>query len=179
MLVMLLISLPLILLIKLQDRGPVFYGHPRVTVAGKRFDCLKFRTMQVAADERLKEILEKDPRARTEWEKNFKLKDDPRVTWIGRFLRKTSLDELLQFINVLKGEMWRVSKRNDTERLSSFYCYFLPLIYIFLISLNIAEAERVDLATSFAYSDHESDLPMLELVGNPVAINCHGKRLEC
>jgi len=109
------ISLPLTLLIalliKLQDRGPVFYGHPRVTIAGKRFECLKFRTMHVSADKRLEEILEKDAEAKAEWDRSFKLKHDPRVTWIGRFLRKSSLDELPQFINVLKGEMSVVGAR--------------------------------------------------------------------
>lgn len=99
------------LIIKLQDKGPIFYAHRRITVAGKEFFCLKFRTMHVDADRRLKEILEKDEAARQEWEKNFKLKNDPRVTWIGRFLRKTSLDELPQFINVLKGEMSVVGAR--------------------------------------------------------------------
>ncbi|MBN1548327.1 MAG: sugar transferase [Syntrophaceae bacterium] len=114
-LMVLFISLPLILcvalLIKLQDRGPVFYGHPRVAVAGKWFDCLKFRTMHVNADKRLEEILRNDPQAKAEWDKYFKLKNDPRVTWIGRFLRKTSLDELPQFINVLKGDMSVVGAR--------------------------------------------------------------------
>ncbi len=111
----LLITLPITLLIavviKLHDRGPVFYGHGRITAAGKEFKCLKFRTMHIDADKKLAEILAKDPAARKEWEKTFKLKKDPRVTQIGKFLRKTSLDELPQFINVLKGEMSVVGAR--------------------------------------------------------------------
>ena len=111
----LLFTLPLTLLIglmiKLQDGGPVFYGHQRITCAGKKFSCLKFRTMRVDADQKLKDILTNDPEAREEWNKTFKLKNDPRVTWIGRFLRKTSLDELPQFLNVLKGDMSVVGAR--------------------------------------------------------------------
>lgn len=113
--VVLLLTLPVTLLIalsiKLQDGGPIFYGHRRITAAGKTFKCLKFRTMWVDADKRLHEILEKDPAAKEEWEKTFKLKSDPRITRIGKFLRSTSLDELPQFINVLKGDMSVVGAR--------------------------------------------------------------------
>ena len=110
-----LITLPLSalisVLIKLEDGGPVFYGHKRITATGKEFKCLKFRTMAVDADKKLKNILDKAPQAREEWQKTFKLRNDPRVTQIGRFLRKASLDELPQFINVLKGEMSVVGAR--------------------------------------------------------------------
>jgi len=111
----LLMTLPLTalisLLIKVEDRGPIFYGHSRITVAGREFKCLKFRTMHVDADMRLSELLANDESLREEWERCFKLKNDPRVTKIGKFLRKTSLDELPQFINVLKGEMSVVGAR--------------------------------------------------------------------
>jgi len=111
----LVVSFPLLaliaLVVKLQDGGPVFYGHQRITSTGKPFQCLKFRTMYVGADQKLKEILAKDPKARKEWEKNQKLKDDPRVTPLGRFLRMSSLDELPQFLNVLKGDMSVVGAR--------------------------------------------------------------------
>lgn len=116
------ITLPIALFIKLSDGGPVFYGHRRITVSGKPFFCLKFRTMHVDADKKLEEILSSDSVARQEWERTFKLKKDPRITWLGRFLRKTSLDELPQFINVLKGEMSVVGARPIVQReLSDFY----------------------------------------------------------
>jgi exopolysaccharide biosynthesis polyprenyl glycosylphosphotransferase len=105
------LTLLIALLIKLNDWGPIFYGHRRIMVSGKEFSCLKFRTMRVDADKKLKKILENDPEARKEWEQTFKLKNDPRVTRVGYFLRKTSLDELPQFINVLKGEMSVVGAR--------------------------------------------------------------------
>ena len=98
-------------LVKLEDGGPVFYGHKRIREAGKIFHCLKFRTMHVNADQRLEELLEQNPALQKEWEKSFKLKNDPRITKIGKFLRKTSLDELPQFLNVFKGEMSVVGAR--------------------------------------------------------------------
>lgn len=102
-------------LIKLQDCGPVLYRHQRISVTGKPFDCLKFRTMYPDADQRLQAILDNDPAARQEWETTFKLKKDPRVTPLGRILRRTSLDELPQFWNVLKGEMSVVGARPIVE----------------------------------------------------------------
>jgi lipopolysaccharide/colanic/teichoic acid biosynthesis glycosyltransferase len=78
---------------------------------GREFECLKFRTMAVDADKRLKELLADNPELAAEWKSNYKLKEDPRITKIGHFLRRTSLDELPQFINVLKGEMSVVGAR--------------------------------------------------------------------
>jgi exopolysaccharide biosynthesis polyprenyl glycosylphosphotransferase len=110
------------LLIKLDDGGPIFYGHKRVTMAGKEFKCWKFRTMVTDSDRKLAEVLARDPVAKVEWEKNFKLKNDPRVTRIGKFLRKTSLDEMPQFFNVLKGEMSIVGARPIIEKeLNEYY----------------------------------------------------------
>jgi undecaprenyl-phosphate galactose phosphotransferase len=91
--------------------GPAIYAHDRIGKDGKTFRCYKFRTMQKDAEEKLREILEKNEEIRSEWEKNWKLKDDPRITRIGRFLRKTSLDELPQIFNVMKGEMSLVGPR--------------------------------------------------------------------
>lgn len=97
--------------VKLQDGGPIFYRHQRVTATGKPFDCLKFRTMRVGADRELDQILACCPKAKEEWEQCQKLKTDPRVTPLGKFLRRSSLDELPQFLNVLKGEMSVVGAR--------------------------------------------------------------------
>lgn len=91
--------------------GPVIFKHRRVGKDGKEFNCYKFRSMCVDADQKLKDLLEKNPKARKEWEKDFKLKEDPRITKSGAFLRKTSLDELPQIFNVLKGEMSLVGPR--------------------------------------------------------------------
>ncbi len=99
------------ILIKIDSRGPVFYCHRRITTTGREFECFKFRTMVIDADQQLKQILASDPELKDEWYRTYKLKNDPRVTRIGRFLRRTSLDELPQFYNVLKGEMSVVGAR--------------------------------------------------------------------
>ena len=91
--------------------GPVIFKHIRIGKDGKPFPCYKFRSMCVDAKEKLEELLANDPAAREEWERDFKLKNDPRITKSGAFLRKTSLDELPQIFNVLKGEMSLVGPR--------------------------------------------------------------------
>lgn len=99
------------LLIALSSPGPIFYVQERVGKDYKRFDCIKFRTMVINADEMLLELMEASPQMRQEFEDSFKLKKDPRITRIGRFLRLTSLDEFPQFWNVLKGDMSVVGPR--------------------------------------------------------------------
>jgi putative colanic acid biosysnthesis UDP-glucose lipid carrier transferase len=99
------------LLIKIEDGGPIFYRQDRIREAGRTFKCLKFRTMHVDASEQLAELLKRNSQARQEWANAYKLKNDPRITKIGHFLRKTSLDELPQFLNVLWGEMSIVGAR--------------------------------------------------------------------
>ena len=91
--------------------GPVIFKHMRIGKNGKPFPCYKFRSMCVDAKIKLEELLETDPEAKAEWERDFKLRNDPRVTKSGAFLRKTSLDELPQIFNVLKGEMSLVGPR--------------------------------------------------------------------
>jgi undecaprenyl-phosphate galactose phosphotransferase len=115
-------SAPLLLLIAFlasRDGGPVLFGHRRLGAYGKSFTCWKFRTMVPDSNRVLEELLARDHEARAEWEETCKLKRDPRITGIGRFLRTTSLDELPQLFNVLKGEMSLVGPRpivNDEIR---------------------------------------------------------------
>ncbi len=113
--------LAIALMVKATSRGPVLYGHERVGRGGRKFRCWKFRTMYADADARLKRILEEDPAAAAEWKANFKLKDDPRVTPFGRFLRRTSLDEIPQFFNVFAGSMALVGPRPIVEGEREFY----------------------------------------------------------
>ncbi|MDY7021694.1 MAG: sugar transferase [Cyanobacteriota bacterium] len=105
------VYLLLALLIVLSSPGSVFYVQQRVGKNRKSFDCIKFRTMVSNADEMLTQIMETSPHLRQEFQDNFKLKQDPRITWIGHFLRVTSLDEFPQFWNVLKGDMSVVGPR--------------------------------------------------------------------
>ena len=97
-----------------KDGGPATFAHYRVTSSGRLFRCYKFRSMCVGAERALGDILGKDAALREEWRRNFKLVNDPRVTLIGRFLRRTSLDELPQLVNVLRGEMALVGPRPIT-----------------------------------------------------------------
>ena len=109
-----LVFLPLIVTIVLlmrRDGSSVIYRHRRVGRGGQMFSCLKFRTMVPNADQVLRGLLEKDPDLRAEWIRDHKLRNDPRVTPLGRFLRRTSLDELPQLLNVLGGEMSLVGPR--------------------------------------------------------------------
>ena len=99
------------ILVKLSSPGSVFYIQKRVGRNYREFGCIKFRTMYKDADDLLPNLLEKHPLMRKEFEKDFKLRQDPRITKLGRFLRRSSLDELPQFFNILKGEMSVVGPR--------------------------------------------------------------------
>jgi undecaprenyl-phosphate galactose phosphotransferase len=101
----------LALLIKGSSPGPVFYCSKRMGKEGKLFTCWKFRSMYCDAEHRLTQLLAENPHYRKEWKKYFKLKEDPRLTRVGKFLRKTSLDEFPQFWNVFVGDLSLVGPR--------------------------------------------------------------------
>lgn len=124
--------LPLTLIIYIanlicKDKGPVFYTQERYGKNGKIFKLYKYRSMVVGADEKLKEYLAENEEARKEYKEYKKLKDDPRITKVGKFIRKTSLDEFPQFINVLKGDMSLVGPRpylpREREDINGFFNY--------------------------------------------------------
>ena len=130
-LVLLVMALPVLLVVavfvKLTSRGPVFFAHRRLGHNGNEFDCLKFRTMIADAEERLK----RDANLRQQFEEKFKLDDDPRITPLGRFLRRTSLDELPQLLHVLTGEMSLVGPRPIVQNeLSKYSIYANKLLSV-------------------------------------------------
>ena len=121
------VLLVLAVLVKMSSKGPVFFAHRRLGRDGTEFHCLKFRTMIANAEERLK----RDPQLRQRFEEKFKLEDDPRITPLGSFLRRTSLDELPQLIHVLRGEMSLVGPRPIVEdELSKYSIYAKKLLSV-------------------------------------------------
>lgn len=108
----------IVLLIKLESPGPAIFVHKRIGKGGEDLPLLKFRSMHVNAEDMINEF---SPEQRAEWEENFKLENDPRITRIGKFLRKSSLDELPQLVNVFKGELSIVGPRPiTTEELAKY-----------------------------------------------------------
>ena len=112
----LLFLIPLAVLVKVLylitgDKDPIFFSQSRIGTNGKEFNFYKFRTMHVGADEELERLLKKNKKLAKEYKINKKLKNDPRITKIGKFLRNNSLDEFPQFINVLKGDMSIIGNR--------------------------------------------------------------------
>jgi undecaprenyl-phosphate galactose phosphotransferase len=104
------------LAIRLDSPGPVLFAHSRIGQNGKHFCCYKFRSMAANARETLSRLLQDNPELQQEWQRHYKIKNDPRITRVGDFLRKTSLDELPQLLNVLKGEMSLVGPRPITDQ---------------------------------------------------------------
>jgi exopolysaccharide production protein ExoY len=156
--------LPLMFLIaavvRLESPGPIIYRHPRIGKGGRLFQCLKFRTMLVNGDQLLEDLLSTCPTSRAEWERDFKLRVDPRVTRVGRVLRKLSLDELPQLVNVLRGEMSIVGPRPivaaEVSRYGQFFTYYCAvtpgITGLWQISgrNDICYAERVQLDVEYA-----------------------------
>lgn len=120
-----LFLLPLLIFVaiavKLGDGGPVLFRHTRIGLNGRAFGCLKFRSMVTDADRRLAELLRSDPAAQAEWSRDHKLRHDTRITPIGFWLRKLSIDELPQFFNVLMGDMSLVGPRPIVAEEASRY----------------------------------------------------------
>ena len=145
-----------------KDNGPIFYSQYRMGKNGKLFKMYKYRSMVVGADEKLKKYLEENKNARKEYKKYKKLKHDPRVTKVGEFIRKTSLDEFPQFINVLKGDMSLVGPRPYLERekedMNGYYKYITTckpgLTGLWQISgrSDVDFATRIDLDMQYYYN---------------------------
>ena len=145
-----------------KDNGPIFYSQYRMGKNGKLFKMYKYRSMVVGADEKLKKYLEENEEARKKYKKYKKLKHDPRVTKVGEFIRKTSLDEFPQFINVLKGDMSLVGPRPYLERekddMNGYYKYITTckpgLTGLWQISgrSDVDFATRIDLDMQYYYN---------------------------
>jgi UDP-galactose-lipid carrier transferase len=151
---LMVLLLPLFLIVALiirLDGGPTFYGQVRVGRGGRPFRCLKFRSMVHHADKVLADLLAWDPEAAHEWECDFKLKDDPRITRLGRFLRRSSLDELPQILNVLRGDMSFVGPRPIVEAEVGRYREDIDLYY--LVRPGITGLWQVSGRNSLSYDE--------------------------
>lgn len=150
----------LAVLVKLSSPGPVFYVQQRVGRDYRHFGCIKFRTMRADADDVLSNLLVNSASMRAEFERDFKLRKDPRITPIGRFLRRSSLDELPQFLNVLRGEMSVVGPRPIVDKELERYGKFMDEIAAVRPGLtglwqvsgrnNLSYAQRVRLDLAYA-----------------------------
>jgi Undecaprenyl-phosphate galactose phosphotransferase WbaP len=184
LLLMLASAFAVIWLIVRSDGGPAFYAQTRVGRNGRLFRCFKIRTMRPDADLVLRELLDTDPDLRQEWETNQKIRNDPRVTRAGRFLRRTSLDELPQLLNVLRGEMSLVGPRPvlppELERYGHsqhFYLQALPgMTGLWQISgrNNTTYAERVLIDSNYVRSWSISRDLWILLRTIPVVLLAHG-----
>ena len=160
------------ILVKLSSPGSIFYIQKRVGRNYREFGCIKFRTMYKNADDLLPNLLEKYPLMRKEFEKDFKLRKDPRITKLGRFLRRSSLDELPQFFNVLKGEMSVVGPRPIVNDEISRYSLFMEEVISVRPGLtglwqvsgrnNLSYKKRVEL--DLAYARNRNFILDLEII---------------
>ncbi len=121
----------IVVVVKLTSKGPVFFAHRRIGAGGKSFPCFKFRSMVSNSAEVLERHLQDNAQARQEWAQDRKLRNDPRVTAVGRLLRRTSIDELPQLLNVLRGEMSMVGPRPITaDEIAKYRQYFSVYISV-------------------------------------------------
>ena len=160
------------ILVKLSSPGSIFYIQKRIGRNYREFGCIKFRTMYENADDLLPNLLEKYPLMRKEFEKDFKLRKDPRITKLGSFLRRSSLDELPQFLNVLKGEMSVVGPRPIVSNEISKYSLFMEEVISVRPGLtglwqvsgrnNLSYKKRVEL--DLAYARNRNFILDLEII---------------
>ncbi len=160
------------ILVKLSSPGSIFYIQKRIGRNYREFGCIKFRTMYKNADELLPNLLESSPLMRKEFEKDFKLRNDPRITKLGRLLRRSSLDELPQFFNVLKGEMSVVGPRPIVSDEINKYSIFMEEVISVRPGLtglwqvsgrnNLSYKKRVEL--DLAYARNRNFILDLEII---------------
>lgn len=145
-------------LVKFSDGGSVFYGHRRIGHNGQSFRCMKFRTMVRDGDRVLQEYLRTNPEAYEEWRQTRKLQNDPRVTVVGAVLRKLSLDELPQLINIIRGEMSVVGPRpvveDELELYESAAVYYLRARPGLTGLWQVSGRNDVSYATRIAFDTH-------------------------
>jgi Undecaprenyl-phosphate galactose phosphotransferase WbaP len=158
---LLLVSSPLVIpivvitvmCVKAASPGPVFYAHKRIGYRGKPVKIWKFRSMVRDADAKLAEVLASDPAAKEQWEKNRKIENDPRITPLGKFLRRTSLDELPQLLNILAGEMSFVGPRPVTAEELENYGYKDKKNYVLSVKPGLSGMWQISGRSETGYED--------------------------
>jgi exopolysaccharide production protein ExoY len=163
--------------------GPVLFKQERVGRGGSYFVCLKFRTMRIGADKILEDLLSSCPTTKAEWEQNQKLLKDPRTSFIGKFLRKTSMDEIPQFINVLAGEMSIVGPRpivaDEAERYGRYiedYCSVRPGITgLWQVSGRNLTSYRRRIACDVVFSKSSSPATHIRIIAATIPVVLFGR----
>ncbi|MEO0550343.1 MAG: sugar transferase [Pseudomonadota bacterium] len=180
------ILIPIAIAIRFSDGGPALFAQKRAGLNGQTIKVFKFRTMVVDAQARLDKVLAADPEARRQWEAMAKLDNDPRITWFGNFLRKSSLDELPQLFNILRGEMSLVGPRPiplyEIERYGQYfhdYCSVRPgLTGLWQVSGRSDTDYKRRVALDVEYVDHWSYAKDIVIIFKtvPAVLNSDGAR---
>jgi len=184
---LLVVLLPVLLLLAITVRatsaGPSIFGHQRVGMNGRRFTCYKFRTMYVGAEKRLERLFRKNPSLREEWLRDHKLTNDPRISIIGGFLRKSSLDELPQLYNVLIGDMSIVGPRpiidDEVPKYGRFIQHYLSvkpgLTGLWQVSGRSCTTYRRRVACDVHYVRSKSTLSDIRILAATVPVMLTGR----
>ena len=175
----------IILLVKGTSKGPVFFFSERIGKSGKKIYCTKFRTMQIGSEDRLKTLL-LEPSFNEEWQQYHKLKNDPRITKIGHFLRKTSLDEIPQFLDVIRGDLSIVGPRplsaSEIEKFSGQKIYTMLSVKPGITGLSQTQGrnhlsleQRIELEQSYVLQKPSFYLDLVIIIKTiPQIFTCKG-----
>jgi len=181
------VLIPIAIAVRLSDGGPALFRQKRIGRDGKEFLCFKFRSMHVDADAQLEAILRTDPARRAEWQATQKFEDDPRISPFGKFLRKSSLDELPQLINIVRGDMAIVGPRpivrNEIEKYGEYFDHYARvrpgLTGLWQVSGRSETTYAQRVALDVEYVEHQSLATDLKIIIKtvPAVLRSDGRKI--